>query len=165
MAIDIFIKFEGGKFPIEGECMVEGFLKQLEAQSFSEGFSNPRDPSGQGNTASRTNASDIVISSVASEHSNLLKKSMFENNCISKATVTFVKQEGTKVEKYDVRTYTNVYITSYSCSKANEGPGYESWSFQATEIHDAYFTQDPNTHALTESTTSTLNLAASTTSA
>ena len=158
----IMIKFEGGSFPIDGESVVEGFLKQLEAQSFQEAFSNPRSTSGLGQAAGRTSASDISISSVPSVHSNLLRKSMFENNCIATVTISFLKMVGTKNEVYDVRTYKNAYVTSYAMSKS--GPmDMESWSFQATEYQASYKTQDPTTHQLTEASTSTLNLAASTT--
>ena len=154
----IVIKFEGGKIPIQGEVTIVGFEKQLEAESFQEGYSNPRSGTGTGQTGGRTSASEVTISSHPSVHSNFLKKSMFENNAFGTVTVSFLKMIGEKTEAYDIRTYKNVYITSYSMSKS--GPhDMESWSFQGTEITASYMIQDPTTHALTEGSSSTLDIA------
>lgn len=157
----IMIKFEGGNIPIAGESTVEGFLLQLEASSFSESFSNPRSAQGGGQVAGRTSASDVSVTTVASKHSNLLKRSMYENNAIGKITISFLKMIGSKNEAYDIRTYTNAYVTHYGMSKS--GPyDSENWSFQATAIAASYLAQDPATHQLTEASASELNLAAST---
>jgi type VI protein secretion system component Hcp len=164
MATDIMIKFEGGNIPIEGESTVAGFEKQLEAMSFQEAFSNPHDVTGKGQVASRTNVMDVQISSVASQHSNLLKRSMIENNAFTTVTISFLKQVGNKTELYETRTYKNVYVTSSSMGKSNEAPGQESWSFAATEISGAYKIQDMTTHQLTDATTFTFDAAGSTTS-
>jgi type VI protein secretion system component Hcp len=161
MATDIMIKFEGGSIPIEGESTVAGFLKQLEATSWQESYSNPYDPTGSGQVASRTNASDIVITSAASQHSNLLKRSMYENNVFGKITISFLKQIGNETKAYDVREYNNAYITSYSCSKPNESIAYESWSFQCMVSDAKFFVQNPDTHAIEEATSVSLDLAAS----
>lgn len=161
MATDIMIKFEGGSIPIEGESQVEGFLKQLEAVSWSEGYSNPYDPTGSGQVASRTNAQDVSFASASSQHSNLLKRSMYENNVFTKITVSFLKQIGTETKAYDVREYNNAYITSYQCSKSNESIAFESWSIQCMVSDAKFFVQDPATHALTEATSVSIDLAAS----
>jgi type VI protein secretion system component Hcp len=162
MATDIMIKFEGGTIPIKGESLVTGFLEQLEATSWQEAYSNPFDPTGSGQVASRCNAADIVITSASSQHSNLLKKSMYKNNVFSKITVSFLKQIDAKTEAYDVREYNNAYITSYSCSKGNDGIAYESWSFQCMVSDAKFFVQNPDTHAIVEASSASLNLAAST---
>jgi type VI protein secretion system component Hcp len=161
MATDIMIKFEGGSIPIEGESTVAGFLKQLEATSWGESYSNPYDPTGSGQVASRTNAGDITVSSASSQHSNLLKRSMYENNVFSKITISFLKQIGNETQAYDVREYSNAYITGYSCSKGNEGIAYESWSFQCMVSDAKFFVQNPDTHAIEEATSVSLDLAAS----
>lgn len=154
----IVIKFEGGKIPIEGEVTIAGFEKLLEAETFSESYSNPRSGTGEGQTGGRTTASDVSMSSHPSKHSNLLKMSMFQNNVIPTVTVSFLKMIGEKTEAYDIRKYTNVYITSYSMSKS--GPhDMENWTFKGTVNESSYMIQDPTTHALTEATTATLDLA------
>jgi len=163
MATDIMIKFEGGSIPIEGESLVVGFEKQLEAVSWSEGYSNPFDPTGSGQVASRTNAHDVNFSSASSRHSHLLKRSMYNNNVFTKITVSFLKQIDNKTEAYDVREYNNAYITSYQCSKSNESIAFESWSIQCMVSDAKFFVQNPDTHAIVEATSVSLNLAASTT--
>jgi type VI protein secretion system component Hcp len=162
MASDILIKFEGGTIPIKGESLIVGFEEWLEVFSFQEGFSNPMDPTGKGAVASRTNVSDITISSVASQHSNWLKLSMFKNNCFSKITVSFIKQIDDKPTAYDIREYTNAYITGYSCGKSSENPANEHWTFVAMQVADHYSVQDPASHQLTEASNSTIDVAAST---
>jgi len=162
MATDIMIKFEGGNIPIKGESTVEGFVEQLEAHTFQEGFSNPYSGTGKGQVASRTNASDVMVTTAPSQHSNLLKRSMFENNVFAKITISFLKQVGAKSELYEERVFTNAYITSYSMSKQNESVGHEAWSLNCTEVLSSYKVQNPETHALEDASTATLNLAAST---
>jgi len=161
MATDIMIKFEGGKVPIEGESLVKGFEKQLEAVSWSEGYSNPFDPTGKGAVASRTNAQDVSFASASSQHSNLLKRSMYSNNVFSKITVSFLKQIDNVTQAYDVREYNNAYITSYQCSKSNESIAFESWTIQCMVSDAKFFVQDEATHELTEATSVSLDLAAS----
>lgn len=163
MATDIMIKFEGGNIPIDGESLVVGFVKQLEAYSWQEGYSNPYDATGSGQVASRTNAMDITVTSAASQHSNLLKKSMYENNVFTKITISFLKQIGAETKAYDIRTYNNAMITSYSCSKASESIANEAWSFNCMVSDASFFVQNPDTHAIEEATSVSLDLAASTT--
>lgn len=157
------IKFEGGNIPIKGESKVVGFVEQLEAMSFQEGFHNPYSGTGKGQVASRANASDVSVITAPSQHSNLLKRSMFENNVFGTITVSFLKQIGAQTELYEERVYTNAYITSYSMGKSEGSVGTESWTFNCTEVTSSYKVQNPATHALEDASTATLNLGESTT--
>lgn len=88
---------------------------------------------------------------------------MYNNNVFTKITVSFLKQIDNKTEAYDIREYNNAYITSYSCSKSNESIAFEGWSIQCMVSDAKFFVQDPDTHAIVEATSVSLNLAASTT--
>lgn len=148
MATDIFLKFEGGA-EITGESQVEGYADGwLESNSFSEGASIPRDPSGSGQATGRATVQDFTITTEAGTHSNQLRQAILKNEVFPKLTVHFVKQIKEKNEGYDIRIYKNAFVSFYSGSKGNDGKMYESWTIGAQSVEWEYKKQNPDTHDL-----------------
>jgi len=161
MATDIVIKFEGG-IPIEGESqLADPFKNLLEATEYQEGAYSPRDAGGTGQVSGRTTVHGVTFKTLAGKHTNLLKQAMFQNAAFTKVTISFLKQIGANLQAYDIRTFTNGYISNYDSKKGNDGPAHETWTMHATKVEWDYKPQDPNTHELQGSIVAAWNIAES----
>lgn len=163
MATDIMIKFEGGKIEIPGEAQLAGYDDGtwIEATSFQEGASIPRDAAGSGQAIGRATVHDFMITTVAGVHSNQLRNAILENNVYPKVTIHFLKQIGNETKAYDIRTYTNGFVSSYSGSKGSDGAMMESWALGATSVEWEYKKQKPDTHDLVTANTAAWDMARS----
>jgi len=162
MATDIVIKFEGG-ITIEGESqLADPFKNLLEATEYQEGAYSPRDAAGTGQVSGRTTVHGVTFKSLAGKHTNTLKRAMFENKPFTTVTIPILKQIGANLQAYDVRKFTNGYITNYDSKKGNDGPAHETWTLHATKVEWDYKPQDPATHELQGSILAEWDIAQST---
>jgi type VI secretion system secreted protein Hcp len=120
MAIDAFLKFEGGNPEIKGESVVPGHTEELQIQSFSYSVSNSSSRHlATGGGVGKANHGDMSFMMFTDKSTTTLFASVSLGSHIDKATLVVRKAGGTEPVDYLKYEMEKCVITSWSTSGAN----------------------------------------------
>jgi type VI secretion system secreted protein Hcp len=129
---------------IKGDGKTDGFLDQIDCQSFQWGAQNSADGNTpDGLTRASSQVQQISLSSMVGKQSvNMLKAATISQH-IPEAKIHFTKTAGGDVSiEWMTLTLTNVVVSSCSISSSAEDMGFESYSLAFQKFEAKYFLID-----------------------
>jgi type VI secretion system secreted protein Hcp len=135
MAIDAFLKFEGGSLEIKGDSVVEGHKDELQIQSFSWGVSNSGSRHmGTGGGTGKGNFGDMSVMMFTDRSSPALMLAVGTGAHIDTATLVVRKAGGDEAVDFLKFTMTDCLVSSWSTSGSN-GSDVSTDSFSVNFAH------------------------------
>jgi type VI secretion system secreted protein Hcp len=129
---------------IKGDGKTDGFIDQIDCQSFSWGASNSADGNTpDGLTRATSQCSQVQLSAMVGKQSvNMLAAALISQH-IPEAKLHFTKTAGgDKVIEWMTLTMTNCVISSSQVSSSAEDMGFESFSLAFQKFKIEYFLVD-----------------------
>ena len=142
--VDIFVKITNTNSIIEGESLVKGYEKQINANSFAQEENNCVNCTvSGGGGAGKAKTSNFVFTMNLNKAIIGLKKALYTGDPLDKVVISFVKINGGVPFLYYEITLQNVYVANITDAASSE-PNVNEIQFAAVKYSWKYWTQNPN---------------------
>lgn len=127
---------------VAGSSQLEGYKEWVDVVSITNGLYSPVSIDGGGMSAGKSQLSDISITVNSGKHMPEILKNGTGGKHFDKIEFAYLKQTGTKLEKYKSITIEQAYVTSHSDPTSSDDPGYEHLSVATAKMTTEYYEQN-----------------------